>query len=192
MVAYRTRSALREHMRCPLLLCSLLLRRSCRLRRGRCPTAPESSRQERRMSPHFLKRIIDAHVTNFRRQHPWPLPVLRHLLRKVFSVSLAADLGAAGACPTGRRPGPQPAVWSGPLPGFPRGEPRMAIYLRIGATNYDMERCGELRETTPCVLVVAPQLCAVGNIKITSRFRRPRVLRQYKPCPFLTGPRTCS
>jgi hypothetical protein len=34
-----------------------------------------------------------------------------------FSVELAADLGAAGARPTGRRPGPQPAAWSGPLPG---------------------------------------------------------------------------
>jgi hypothetical protein len=54
----------------------------------------------------------------------------------------------------------------------------MAIYLRIGATNCYAERCGELRETTPCLLVVAPQLSAVVNIKITSRFRRPLVLRQ--------------
>jgi len=35
-----------------------------------------------------------------------------------------------------------------------------------------------LRETTPRLLVVAPQLSAVVNIKITSRFRRPLVLRQ--------------
>jgi hypothetical protein len=54
----------------------------------------------------------------------------------------------------------------------------MAIYLRIGATNCDVERCGELRGATPCLLVVAPQKFAVVNIKITSRFRRPLVLRQ--------------
>ena len=58
------------------------------------------------------------------------------------------------------------------------GRSQMAIYLRIGATNCYAERCGELREATPCLLVVAPQLSAVVNIKITSRFRRPLVLRQ--------------
>ena len=46
-----------------------------------------------------------------------PNPRLWRVVNALFSVSLAADLGAAGACPTGRRPGPQPAVWSGPLPG---------------------------------------------------------------------------
>jgi hypothetical protein len=39
-------------------------------------------------------------------------------------------------------------------------------------TDCNAERCGELRETTPCLLVVAPQLSAVVNIKITSRFGR--------------------
>ncbi len=46
------------------------------------------------------------------------------------------------------------------------------------ATNCYAERCGELRGTTPRLWVVAPQLSAVLNIKITSRFRRPLVLRQ--------------
>ena len=46
-----------------------------------------------------------------------PNPRLWRVVNALFSVSLAADLGAARACPTGRRPGPQPAVWSGPLPG---------------------------------------------------------------------------
>jgi hypothetical protein len=58
------------------------------------------------------------------------------------------------------------------------GRSQMAIYLRIGATNCYAERCGELRGTTPCLLVVAPQKFAVVNIKITSRFRRSLVLRQ--------------
>ena len=55
------------------------------------------------------------------------------------------------------------------------GSPFDGIYLRIGATNCDAETRGELRATTPRLLVVAPQLFAVGNIKITSRFRRPLV-----------------
>lgn len=58
------------------------------------------------------------------------------------------------------------------------GRSQMAIYLRIGATNCYAERCGELRGTTPCLLVVAPQKIAVVNIEITSRFGRPLVLRQ--------------
>ena len=57
------------------------------------------------------------------------------------------------------------------------GFPFDGIYLRIGATNCDAAR-GELRGATPRLLVVAPQLSAVVNIKITSRFRRPLVLRQ--------------
>jgi hypothetical protein len=58
------------------------------------------------------------------------------------------------------------------------GSPFDGIYLRIGATNCDAETRGELRATTPCLLVVAPQVSAVVNIEITSRFGRPLVLRQ--------------
>jgi hypothetical protein len=50
---------------------------------------------------------------------------------------------------------------------------QMAMYLRIGATNCDVERCGALRGTTPRLLVVAPQLSAGLKLKITSRFHRP-------------------
>ena len=73
-----------------------------------------------------------------------------------------------------------------PVPRLPRlfpnsgistadGSPFDGIYLRIGATNCDAETRGELRGATPRLLVVAPQLSAVVNIKITSRFRRPLV-----------------
>ncbi len=115
--------------------------------------APFGSLPRTDCAPHFFKRIIDVRVTNFRRPRPGPLPVLRHLLRKLrFS----------------RR----------------RGEPKWRYISWIGATNCYAEGCGELRETTPRLLVVAPQLSAVVNIKITSRFGPgfgrpgPLVLRQ--------------
>ena len=74
-------------------------------------------------------------------------PRLWRVVNALFSVSLAADLGAAGACPTGRRPGPQPAVWSGPLPG------RVGSCLRwqrpAAAGSADPGRSGRPGRQTP-------------------------------------------